>query len=96
MTHISNHNNATVYNLKCVTVTVFTFSDEFPFYVLVETAGSNAEHDTEKLGSFLEEVMGDGTVLDGVLAQDDTQSKALWQMREEVSHMDIYSNIVTG
>ena len=28
----------------------------FPFYVLVETSGSNFDHDSEKLNSFLETV----------------------------------------
>jgi len=58
--------------------------DEYPFYVLIETSGSNADHDQEKLDGFLESVMGDGIVHDGVVAQDDTQMSALWQLREGV------------
>ena len=33
---------------------------------------------------FLESVMGDGIVHDGVVAQDDTQMSTLWQLREGV------------
>lgn len=57
---------------------------EHPFYVLIETSGSNSEHDNEKLSAFLEEVMENGTVADGVLAQDQTQIQELWGCREGV------------
>ncbi|KAF2402920.1 hypothetical protein EJ06DRAFT_472075 [Trichodelitschia bisporula] len=57
---------------------------EHPFYCLVETSGSNAEHDNEKLQNFLEHVMGEGIVTDGVVAQDQTQINELWSCRETV------------
>ena len=57
---------------------------QHPFYCLVETSGSNTEHDSEKLEAFLEHVLGEETVADGVLAQDETQVKALWGWREGV------------
>lgn len=56
-----------------------------PFYCLVETSGSNAEHDSEKLEHFLEHVMGEEIVSDGVLAQDETQIQALWSWREGIA-----------
>ena len=55
-----------------------------PFYCLVETSGSNPEHDNEKLEKFLEYVMGEEIVSDGVLAQDETQIKTLWSWREGI------------
>lgn len=55
-----------------------------PFYVLVETSGSNAEHDAAKLEAFLEDLMTTETVTDGVLAQDETQLKSLWSWREGI------------
>ncbi len=55
------------------------------FYVVIETAGSAAAHDVEKLNGFLEAVMADGTVSDGVVAQDGAQAGALWRLREEVA-----------
>ncbi|KAF2427571.1 hypothetical protein EJ08DRAFT_651391 [Tothia fuscella] len=58
---------------------------EYPFYCLVETSGSNSEHDSEKLQAFLEHVMGEGIVEDGVLAENQTQVNELWSCREEVS-----------
>ncbi|RYP04744.1 hypothetical protein DL765_010080 [Monosporascus sp. GIB2] len=57
---------------------------EYPFYCLIETSGSNSDHDSEKLAQFLEGVMEKEIVADGVLAQDETQLKALWSQREAV------------
>ncbi|ORX71486.1 hypothetical protein DL89DRAFT_127195 [Linderina pennispora] len=59
-------------------------ASEFPFYVLVETSGSNKDHDDEKLGSLLEELMESGTVEDGALAQDEQQIRRMWMMREGI------------
>lgn len=59
-------------------------SDSYPFYVLVETSGSNKDHDDEKLTSLLEGVMEDGLVEDGVLAQDQAQIAKMWMMREGI------------
>lgn len=56
-----------------------------PFYCLIETSGSNAEHDNEKLEKFLEFVMEKEIVSDGVVAQDETQVKSLWGWREGIS-----------
>lgn len=58
--------------------------DQHPFYCLIETSGSNADHDSAKLESFLEHVMEQGVVADGILAQDVQQQKELWAFREGV------------
>jgi len=57
----------------------------YPFYCLVETSGSNTEHDSEKLEHFLESLMGSEIVSDGVLAQDETQVRSLWGWREGIT-----------
>ena len=57
---------------------------EHPFYCLVETSGSNSEHDNEKLEKFLEYVMEKEIVSDGVVAQDETQVRSLWGWREGI------------
>ncbi|KAG0278110.1 hypothetical protein BGZ95_004705 [Linnemannia exigua] len=54
------------------------------FYVLIETSGSNKDHDDEKLNSYLEGLMGDEVVQDGVVAQDTTQIQNLWAIREGI------------
>lgn len=58
---------------------------QYPFYCLIETSGSNADHDSEKLQAFLEDVMEKGIVVDGTLAQDETQIKSLWAWREGIT-----------
>lgn len=59
--------------------------NSYPFYCLVETSGSNSDHDSEKLQAFLEDVMEKEIVSDGTLAQDETQIKALWAWREGIA-----------
>ncbi|ODQ64849.1 hypothetical protein NADFUDRAFT_25106 [Nadsonia fulvescens var. elongata DSM 6958] len=59
--------------------------DEYPFYVLIETSGSNKDHDDAKLESFLENAMESEVVLDGVVSQDETQLKNLWMWREFIA-----------
>mmetsp|Transcript_114725 Transcript_114725/g.272897 ORF Transcript_114725/g.272897 Transcript_114725/m.272897 type:complete len:520 (-) Transcript_114725:88-1647(-) len=60
--------------------------EKHPFYVLIETSGSDGDHDEQKLHNFLEAAMGEeSTVLDGVVAADETQARAIWRLREGVS-----------
>lgn len=56
-----------------------------PFYVLIETSGSNSTHDEEKLNSFLEQAMTSGLVTDGTVAVDDKKIKTLWSLRERIT-----------
>ncbi len=54
------------------------------FYCLVETSGSNPDHDIEKLDHFIENLMVEDIVSDGVLAQDKAQIQSLWSWREGI------------
>ena len=56
--------------------------EDYPFCVLIETAGSCESHDKEKLEAFLSQQMESGPVIDGVLAQDEAQYGNIWQVRE--------------
>ncbi|XP_048861014.1 D-2-hydroxyglutarate dehydrogenase, mitochondrial [Brienomyrus brachyistius] len=58
---------------------------ESPFYIVIETAGSNASHDEEKLHDFLQEVMALSLVTDGTVATEDAKIKALWALRERIT-----------
>lgn len=71
--------------VRSVTKNKKPLEGEYPFYCLVETSGSNAEHDSAKLETFLEDVMEKGIVADGTVAQDETQVKALWGWREGIT-----------
>ncbi|RKF74513.1 putative D-lactate dehydrogenase, mitochondrial [Golovinomyces cichoracearum] len=57
---------------------------DYPFYCLIETSGSNSEHDSDKLSKFLEFAIEKEIICDGVLAQDETQIKNLWSWRERI------------
>ncbi|KAL3476436.1 hypothetical protein BJX99DRAFT_246802 [Aspergillus californicus] len=63
----------------------YPLEGEYPFYCLVETSGSNADHDMEKLEGFLESIMSEGIVADGVLGQDETQFHSIWRWREGIT-----------
>jgi FAD/FMN-containing dehydrogenase len=54
----------------------------YAYYILVETHGSNAEHDQSKMEDFLEDVMAQEYVVNGVLAQDLSQLESFWKIRE--------------
>ncbi|KAK1893710.1 D-2-hydroxyglutarate dehydrogenase mitochondrial [Dissostichus eleginoides] len=56
-----------------------------PFYIVIETSGSDSTHDGEKLHNFLEEAMTSSLVTDGTVATEDSKIKALWSMRERVT-----------
>ncbi|PWN45723.1 hypothetical protein IE81DRAFT_336189 [Ceraceosorus guamensis] len=60
------------------------FEAAHPFYVLIETGGSNKDHDDEKLSALLEELIEDEWVDDGVLAENTTQISQLWALRESI------------
>ncbi|XP_074030155.1 D-2-hydroxyglutarate dehydrogenase, mitochondrial [Leptinotarsa decemlineata] len=56
-----------------------------PFYMLVETHGSNKEHDEEKMNKFLEDVMEEGLALDGTTTNEPSKMKAIWDLRESIT-----------
>ncbi|XP_065090994.1 D-2-hydroxyglutarate dehydrogenase, mitochondrial-like [Ochlerotatus camptorhynchus] len=57
---------------------------EFPFYMLIETTGSNSSHDEEKVQDFLEHALSTGTVGDGVVTNEPSKMEDLWQLRERI------------
>jgi len=69
-------------SLRYLDGTQAPMESDFPFYMLIETSGSNEQHDREKLESFLFKAIDVGIVSDGVLAQDRTQASSLWRLRE--------------
>lgn len=54
------------------------------FYILIETQGSNSRHDGEKLEVFLEGLLENGIVEDGVVANSETQIRDMWDIREGI------------
>ena len=59
--------------------------EKTPFTVVIETHGSNREHDQEKLEAFLEYAMENELVINGTVADGSKQANELWQMRERMA-----------
>ena len=63
----------------------YPLSERSPFYVLIETQGSNFDHDREKLDVFIEKLMDLSLISDGCIAEDMTQFDSIWKLREGVN-----------
>lgn len=59
--------------------------EKFPFYMLIETSGSNQGHDEEKLNNFLQNVMEKNLVIDGVTTNEPGKMRNIWMMRENIA-----------
>jgi (R)-2-hydroxyglutarate---pyruvate transhydrogenase len=59
--------------------------DTYKFNLVIETSGSNTDHDAAKLQDYLQHVLEKGVVQDGVLAESETQLKSLWNIREGIT-----------
>ncbi len=53
-----------------------------PFYLLVETQGSNSDHDSSKMDSFLARLFDSNTIQNGFMANDFKQLREMWSIRE--------------
>ncbi|XP_026751344.2 D-2-hydroxyglutarate dehydrogenase, mitochondrial-like [Galleria mellonella] len=62
---------------------------EYPFYVLVETHGSNETHDEEKLTQFLSKEMESGLILDGTVTSEPGKMQYIWRFRESIPAADL-------
>lgn len=60
-------------------------NETYKFNILIETSGSNTEHDSGKLQDYLEHVLQQKVISDGVVAESETQLKSLWSIREGVT-----------
>lgn len=67
------------------TVNPLPSAADAPLYMVVETSGSNAQHDAEKMDAFVQGVLEHGWVVDGTMAQDDSQAGGIWRVRECIS-----------
>ncbi|XP_063410334.1 D-2-hydroxyglutarate dehydrogenase, mitochondrial-like [Mytilus trossulus] len=59
--------------------------DTFPFYVLIESSGSDGTHDEEKMNGFLEDMMNRGYVIDGTVASEPAKIQYIWSVRERIA-----------
>uniref|UniRef100_A0A915CNK7 D-2-hydroxyglutarate dehydrogenase, mitochondrial n=1 Tax=Ditylenchus dipsaci TaxID=166011 RepID=A0A915CNK7_9BILA len=59
--------------------------DKPAFNLLVETSGSNTQHDAEKMEKFLEYCLENDLAADGILANSVADANYLWKLRENAS-----------
>jgi len=59
-------------------------SNNSQFYIVIETFGSNENHDKEKLDNLIKILMENNLIDDGTIAQDKTKITSLWRYREEI------------
>jgi len=59
-----------------------TYGKSNPLYLLVETQGSNLEHDNSKMDAFLTRLFESSTIDNGFLSQDSKQIMEMWKIRE--------------
>lgn len=62
----------------------FLLKNEHPFYVLIETSGSNQQHDHEKLINFIQGAIDEKLISDCKLAQNMDEYNKLWTWRKSV------------
>ncbi len=60
--------------------------DIYPFYMIIETRGSDNDHNNEKLENFTQILFAKEYACDGIMAQDDTQLENMWRMRESLAY----------
>ncbi|CAH4019647.1 D-2-hydroxyglutarate dehydrogenase, mitochondrial isoform X1 [Pieris brassicae] len=58
--------------------------EDYPFYVLIETSGSDENHDDEKLNRFLSKEMESGKIVDGTITSEPAKMKNIWNIRESI------------
>jgi FAD/FMN-containing dehydrogenase len=56
----------------------------YPFYVLVETLGSNPEEDLERFEAVLADAFEQELLVDAVIAKSDAERHAIWEIRDDV------------
>ena len=57
----------------------------FPYYVLLETSGSDPEHDAEKLHRYFQTLTEEEFAADGTVAQNLQQARQLFSLREDIT-----------
>ncbi|CAG0914616.1 unnamed protein product [Notodromas monacha] len=54
-------------------------------YALLETHGMDSNHDEEKVDGFINQVMKEGLITDGILTSEPSKMKKLWEIRERLA-----------
>ncbi len=66
----------------------------YPFYVLVETLGSDPEKDQELFEQVLGEALERELIVDAVIAKSESERRAIWEIRDDVFELFTMGPIV--
>ncbi|KAL1496987.1 hypothetical protein ABEB36_008024 [Hypothenemus hampei] len=59
--------------------------DRYPYYLLIETSGSNEEYDGLRFNAFLESALVQNYVLNGVVTGELSKMQSIWSVRERLA-----------
>ncbi|MBL0124555.1 MAG: FAD-binding oxidoreductase [Betaproteobacteria bacterium] len=62
-------------------------SQEYPFYALIESLGSDRGHDTTRFNAALEAAMEQQLIVDAAISQSDADCHAFWSLRDDVEQV---------
>jgi len=61
--------------------------DDYPYYVILETLGSDQEADDVRFNSALESIFEEELIADAVIAQSSREREGIWEIRDDVEAM---------
>ena len=62
-------------------------SQDYPFYVLIESQGADRESDTQRFNAALAAAMEQGLLVDAAISQSDSDCHAFWALRDDVAQV---------
>ncbi len=62
-------------------------SRDYGFYVIFESEGSHPEADASRFEEVLEQALADGLIVDAVIPKSESESRAIWEIRENFEDM---------
>ncbi len=69
-------------------------SEDYPFYVLLESSGIDQDTDRKLLLDALQEALTQGLICDAVLAETGQQQQALWAIRDNIPSLQPFQPII--
>lgn len=62
-------------------------SQDYAYYVLIESLGAERESDTARFNAALETAMEQGLIVDAAISQSDADCQAFWSLRDDVEQV---------
>ena len=62
-------------------------SQDYPYYVLLESQGADPDGDTNRFNASLEQAFEDGLIVDAAISQSESDCEAFWALRDDVEQI---------